>query len=64
MRERSIMAAGAVIAVLCCAAPLLAALGLGAWLANAGYVLTATLVLCIALVGFGLYRLTSRRDCR
>ena len=51
---------GAVIAVICCATPLLAvlfgALGLTAWLAKADYVVIPALVICLALLSVGLYR--------
>jgi mercuric ion transport protein len=51
---------GAVVAAGCCATPLLAALfgavGLTAWLAGADYVLIPALILCLGLIGFGLYR--------
>jgi len=51
---------GALLAAICCATPLLAvllgAVGLTAWLAKADYVLIPALVLCLGMVGFGLYR--------
>ncbi len=51
---------GAIIAGICCATPLLAVvfgvLGLTAWLATADYVAIAALLICLALVGIGLYR--------
>jgi mercuric ion transport protein len=51
---------GGVIAAVCCATPLLAvlfgAVGLTAWLAKADYVLIPALIICVALIGFGLYR--------
>jgi mercuric ion transport protein len=51
---------GAIVAAICCATPLLVvvfgALGLTAWLAKADYVLIPALVICLALVGVGLYR--------
>jgi mercuric ion transport protein len=51
---------GATIAAICCATPLLVvvlgAFGLTAWLAKADYVLIPTLIICLALVGAGLYR--------
>jgi len=53
-------AVGATLAAICCATPLLAiafgALGLTAWLANADYVLMPALLICLGLVGAGLYR--------
>ena len=62
MKDRNLIAAGvvAVIAAVCCTAPLLVtavgAVGLTSWLAKAGNVLIPALVLCIGLIGFGLYR--------
>jgi mercuric ion transport protein len=63
MRDRTLIATGAVgaaLAALCCFTPLLAvlsgAVGLTAWLAKADYVLMPALILCVALIGFGLYR--------
>ena len=63
MRDRSFImtgAVGAVVAALCCATPLLAlvfgAVGVTAWLAKADYVLIPALLLCLGLIGFGLYR--------
>jgi mercuric ion transport protein len=51
---------GAVLAALCCMTPLLAvvfgAVGLTAWLAKADYVLIPALILCLALIAFGVYR--------
>jgi mercuric ion transport protein len=49
-----------VIAAICCATPLLAvpfgAVGLTAWLAKADYVLIPALIICVGLIGLGLYR--------
>ncbi len=63
MQDRSLIATGVVgglIAAVCCATPLLAvvfgAVGLTAWLAKADYVLIPALIVCLALIGFGLYR--------
>ena len=51
---------GAIIAAICCATPILAvvlgAAGLTAWLAKADYVLIPILILCLGLLGLGLYR--------
>jgi len=65
-RDRVLLAGGivgAVLAVLCCATPLLAALlgavGLTAWLAQADYVLIPALILCLCLIGLAL-RLRAR----
>ena len=47
-------AVGAVLAAICCAAPLLAvmlgAFGLTAWLANGAYVLIPVLLICLWLI--------------
>jgi mercuric ion transport protein len=63
MRDRSLIATGIVgglVAAICCATPLLAvvfgAVGLGAWLTKADYVLVPAVIICLALIGFGLYR--------
>ena len=51
---------GAVIAAVCCATPvlviLLGAVGLSAITGYLDYVLLPALALCIALIGYGLYR--------
>jgi mercuric ion transport protein len=53
-------AVGAVLAAICCATPLLAvvlgAVGLAGSLAKADYVVIPALILCLGLIGFGLYR--------
>jgi len=63
MNDKGLMwtgGAGAVIAAICCATPVLALLlplvGLGAWLAAADYVLVPLLLVCLGLLGIGLYR--------
>lgn len=63
MNNRALLATGgigSVIAAVCCATPILAvvfgALGLTAWLSKADYVLIPTLLICLGLVGLGLYR--------
>ncbi|MGH6836580.1 MAG: mercury resistance system transport protein MerF [Methylocella sp.] len=62
MRDRSLIAASVVagVAAICCAAPVvvaaIGAVGLTAWLAKAGNVLVPALILCVGLIGFGLYR--------
>ncbi len=63
MNDRSLITTGAIggiVAAICCATPLLAiafgALGLTAWLSKADYVLIPALLVCLGLVGFGLYR--------
>jgi mercuric ion transport protein len=67
MRDQTLITTGiigAVVAAVCCATPFLAvlfgAVGLTAWLANADYVLIPALLLCIALIAFGLYRQRTR----
>jgi mercuric ion transport protein len=51
---------GAALAAILCVTPVLAVvlsmLGLAAWLAAADYVLIPLLLVCLALVGLGLYR--------
>jgi mercuric ion transport protein len=63
MRDRTLIttsAIGALLAAICCMTPVLVvmfgAVGLTAWLAKADYVLIPALVLCLALVVFGIYR--------
>ena len=63
MRDGALIATGVVgaaIAALCCATPLLVmilgAAGLAGWLTKADYVLIPALILCLGLIGFGLYR--------
>jgi mercuric ion transport protein len=62
MKDRNLIAAGvvAVIAAVCCTAPLLVtavgAVGLTAWLAKVGNVLIPALILCVGLIGYNLYR--------
>jgi mercuric ion transport protein len=57
---------GGVLAAICCATPLLAvvfgAVGLTAWLAKADYVLIPALIICLGLMGVGLYRRRVRQD--
>ena len=48
MRDRTLITTGIVVAF--------GAVGLTAWLAKADYVLIPALILCLALVAFGLYR--------
>lgn len=60
---------GAAIAAICCVTPLLAvvlgALGLTVWLGAADYVLIPALLICLGLLGVGLYRrrLTAQPCC-
>ena len=63
MSDRTLITTGAIggtFAVICCATPILAivlgAAGLTAWLSKADYVLIPALVVCLGLVGLGLYR--------
>ena len=63
MRDRTLIttgAIGAVLAAICCMMLVLVvmfgAVGLTAWLAKADYVLIPALILCLALVVFGIYR--------
>ena len=63
MSDRTLITTGAVggtLAAICCATPILAvtlgAAGLTAWVAKADYVLVPALLICLALVGLGLYR--------
>ena len=68
MQDRTLIATGAigaVLAAICCATPLLVivfgAVGLTAWLAKADYVLIPVLILCLALIAFGLHRRRQHR---
>jgi mercuric ion transport protein len=58
-------AIGAALAAICCATPLLAALagaiGLTGWLALGDYVVILALLICLGLLGFGLYRRYDRQ---
>jgi mercuric ion transport protein len=63
MQDRALITtgvAGSIVAAICCATPLLAvafgALGVTAWLAKADYVLIPALIICLGLIGVGLYR--------
>ncbi|MGH6881246.1 MAG: hypothetical protein ACREFM_10030 [Hypericibacter sp.] len=63
MPERAFVrvgAAGAIVAVICCAAPLLAIglplAGLGAWLTGAGLVVLPLMVAGLGLVAWGVHR--------
>jgi mercuric ion transport protein len=69
MRDCALITTGVVggaLTAICCATPLLAvvfgALGLTAWLAKADYVLIPALVICLGLIGGGLYRRRVRQD--
>lgn len=63
MDDRSLIragTAGAAVAAICCATPVLAVLlplvGLSAWLGYADFVLIPLLLACLGLVAFGLHR--------
>ena len=59
--------AGSLIAVICCATPLLVvllgAIGLSAWLGWIDYVLMPALAFFGALTGYGLWRRQRAADC-
>jgi mercuric ion transport protein len=68
MRDSTLIATGAigaVLAAICCATPLLvialSAVGLAGWVAGVDYLVLPALILCLALIGFGLYRRRFRR---
>jgi len=63
MSDRTLITTGAIggtLAAICCSTPILAivlgAAGLTAWVAKADYVLIPALLICLGLVGLGLYR--------
>jgi mercuric ion transport protein len=69
MRDRALITAGIIggaLAAICCATPLLAVVlgtvGLTAWLAKADYVVIPALIICLGLIGVGLYRRRARQD--
>jgi mercuric ion transport protein len=69
MRDRALITTGVVggtLAAICCATPLPAivfgAVGLTTWLAKVDYLLIPALVLCLGLIGLGLYRRRVRQD--
>ncbi len=71
MRDRAFIAAGvagAILAAICCAAPLLAAglslAGLGAWLAGAGLVVLPFTIAGLGLVAWIIHRRHARAACR
>ena len=62
MQDRALITTaifGSLFAAICCATPLLAvvfgAVGLTGWLANADYVLTPAFMICVGMIGLGLY---------
>jgi mercuric ion transport protein len=68
MRDRALITTGVVggaLTAICCATPLLAvvlgAVGLTAWLAKADYVLIPALIICLGLIGVGLFRRRERQ---
>jgi mercuric ion transport protein len=70
MNDRALIrtgTAGAIVAAICCATPLLAVLlplvGLGAWLARADWVLFPLLVGSLGLIAWGLYRRRAKAAC-
>lgn len=71
MKDRSLIATGgigAALAMICCAAPLLAivlgGIGLTALLTNAAYVVIPVLLLLgVALIGLGIYRRHAAATC-
>ena len=69
MNDRALIRAGtvgAVLAAICCAAPLLAAglplVGLSAWLAGAGLAVLPLMVVCIGLVAWGLHHRRAKAE--
>jgi mercuric ion transport protein len=71
MKDRALIttgAVGAMLAVICCAAPFLAvvlgAFGLTAWFAKAAYVVIPVLLVCLGLVAYRLNRPRPTTDCR
>ena len=59
--------AGAVLAAICCATPLIAEVlplaGLGAWLAGAGMVVLPLAIACFGLIAWGMHRHRAKADC-
>jgi mercuric ion transport protein len=69
MHDRTLITTGIVggaLAAICCATPLLAvvlgAVGFTAWLAKADYIVIPALIICLGLIGVGLYRRRVRQD--
>jgi len=59
MQDRTLITTGSIGAMLagpCCFTPLLGVVGLTAWPAKADCVRLPVLLLCLALLGLGLYR--------
>lgn len=70
MNDRALIragTAGAVLAAICCAAPLLAVAlplaGLGAWLTGAGLVALPLMVACFGLIAWAIYRRRAEANC-
>ena len=70
MRDRALIhagMAGAILAAICCAAPLLAGVlplaGLGAWLAGAGLVMLPLVITCFGLVAWAIHHRRARPAC-
>jgi mercuric ion transport protein len=59
--------AGAILAAICCATPLIAGVlplaGLGAWLAGAGLVVLPLVIACFGLVAWAIHRRRARPAC-
>ncbi|MFZ5673192.1 MAG: mercury resistance system transport protein MerF [Pseudomonadota bacterium] len=70
MNDRALIrigAAGATVAAICCATPVLAVLlplvGLGAWLVRADLVLFPLLAVSLGLIAWGVYRRRTKAAC-
>ena len=70
MNDRALIragAAGAVLAAICCATPLIAGAlslaGLGAWLAGASLVVLPLVIECFDLVAWSVHRRRARPTC-
>ncbi len=70
MNDRALIGAGtagAVLAMICCAVPLLAGVlplaGLGAWQAGAGLVVLPLMIACFGLVAWAIHRRRAKADC-
>ena len=70
MNDRALIGAGtagAVLAMICCAVPLLAGVlplaGLGAWLAGAGLVVLPLMIACFGLVAWAIHHRRARPAC-
>jgi mercuric ion transport protein len=70
MNDRALIrtgTAGAIVAAICCATPILAVLlpliGLGAWLARADLELLSLLAASLGLIAWGFYRRRTKAAC-